>query len=99
MGGDTIVFTPNSGTALFRVPAAGGAPTALTTLDQGAGETSHRFPMFLPGGRRFVYTIRNTDPTKSALYAGDLDSNLKQRLFAAESNAVYSPPGYLLFVR
>jgi len=96
---DVIVFAPTTTGGLFRVPAAGGDATPVTALDQASGETSHRFPWFLPDGRHFLYTDRNADSDKSAVYVADLDSNTRRRVLVAPSNAVYSPPGYLLFVR
>jgi Tol biopolymer transport system component/predicted Ser/Thr protein kinase len=96
---DIIVFTPTLTGGLFQVPAAGGSTTAVTALDQTLGENSHRWPWFLPDGRHFLYTARNTDPEKSAVYVAELDSKNRQRVIAASSNTVYAPPGYLLFVR
>ncbi|MCH6556377.1 MAG: hypothetical protein IH797_07220, partial [Chloroflexi bacterium] len=37
---------------------AGGEATPITTLDQDAGENSHRFPWFLPEGRHYLYLAR-----------------------------------------
>jgi eukaryotic-like serine/threonine-protein kinase len=91
-----IVFSPNNGAGLFRVPAAGGSATPATTLE--SGEVTHRFPWFLPDGRHFLYLDRNSDAEKDAIYAGDLDSKIRSRIVAADSNAVYTP-GQLLFVR
>ncbi len=96
---DVIVFTPSYGAALFRVAASGGTPTAVTNLDESAGETSHRFPSFLPDGRHFLFTARSEKPDKTAIYAGDLNSRDRRLLLATSSNAVYSPPGLLLFMR
>ena len=93
------MFAPTTTGGLFRVPAAGGAATPVTTLDQASGETSHRFPWFLPDGRHFLYLDRNADRDKSGVYVADLGSNTRRRVLDAPSNAVYSPPGYLLFLR
>ena len=35
----------------------------------------------------------------SGVYVADIESEYRKRLIATDSNAVYSPPGYLLFVR
>ncbi len=51
----TIVFTPTTANGVWRVPAAGGTPERLTTLAQ--GETTHRWPQALPGGRAVLYTV------------------------------------------
>jgi serine/threonine protein kinase/Tol biopolymer transport system component len=96
---DVILFTPSFGAPLSRVAAAGGAATPVTTLNETAGETSHRFPWFLPDGRHFLFTVRSGNPEKTAVYAGDLQSKERRFLIAAASNAVYSPPGFLLFMR
>jgi serine/threonine-protein kinase len=54
-GDDTIVFSGANG--LMRVPASGGTPEALTTLDTAKGETWHLWPQFLPGGRQLLFTV------------------------------------------
>jgi Tol biopolymer transport system component/predicted Ser/Thr protein kinase len=95
---DVIVFGLFNG-AIFRVPAAGGSAAALTTIDKSSGETDHRYPWFLPDGRHFLYTAGNQETGKVAVYAGDLQSNSRKLVVAAYSNAVYAPPGYLLFAR
>ena len=53
---DTIIFTPNASRdiTLLRVPAAGGTPTALGKLGQGA--TTQRWPQVLPGDKAVLYT-------------------------------------------
>ena len=98
---DVIVFggrfSGNEGT--FRVPAAGGSAVPLTAVDRASGEIGHGCPWFLPDGHHFLYTASSREPEKVAIYAGDLDSKNRKRILAANSNAVYTPPGYLLFVR
>jgi Tol biopolymer transport system component len=96
---DVIVFASNLTVPLYRVAAAGGSAAPLTTLDQASGEVSHRFPWFLPDGRHYLFTVRNTNEAKTAIYVGDLESKDRRRLFAAASNAVYCPPGFVLFMR
>ena len=94
-----ITFAPTNTDGLFRVPAAGGTATLVTALNPATGETSHRFPWFLPDGHRFLYTAINRETEKIGIYAADLDSKNRKLVLAANSNAVYTPPGYLLFVR
>ena len=94
-----IVFTPGIFDGLYRVPGAGGVATPLIALDQSLGEDSLRCPWFLPDGHHFLYTARNSDGEKSAIYAGDLGSKEKRRILTAGSNAVYAPPGFVLFLR
>ena len=92
---DGVIVFGSGSSGLSRVPAAGGQPTPATTLDRGRQETSHRFPFFLPAGRRFVYLVQQGN----ALAVGSLDSPEVTRLVAADSQAMYARPGHLLFVR
>jgi Tol biopolymer transport system component len=94
-----IVFNPGYGYGLFRVPASGGARSPLTTLDQTAGETSHRYPWFLPDGKHVLYVAGATDRANENIWVADLDSKDRRRVMAASSNVAYAPPGFLLFAR
>jgi len=95
----TILVTPDLGTGVFRVPAAGGSPVPVTFIDKSLGETSHRFPQFLPDGRHFLYYARTSGTEKEWIYSASLDSKERRPLLQAASSVVYSPDGYLLFVR
>jgi eukaryotic-like serine/threonine-protein kinase len=92
-----IIFAPGLGTALYRVDAAGGEPQAVTTL--GDGQRSHRFPFFLPDGRRFVYYAEGSNTGNTGIFVSELDARTNRRVLAADSAAVPAPPGALLFVR
>ena len=100
---DVILFAPvvAGETGLFRIPAAGGVPTAVTTVDAAHGESNHNWPSFLPDGRHFLFSINRSGG--SAIYAGDLDSPSLVRLLPLDANENstldYAPPGYLLYVR
>jgi serine/threonine protein kinase len=93
----TILFTPDTGSGLARVDAAGGARVALTTLE--AKETSHRWPDFLPDGKHFLYFAHGSTSADSGIYLAALDSKERKLLLRNDSNAIYAAPGYLLFVR
>jgi eukaryotic-like serine/threonine-protein kinase len=94
----TILFAGLSG-PIFRVPAAGGAPRPVTKLDKTSSQFSHRWPQFLPDGRRFLFLGQATTSGNSTIYIGSLDGGEPKELLRNESNAIYAPPGYLLFVR
>ena len=55
--GGTIYFAPFNTSGLWSVSSAGGTPKAITSLDRGKGETSHRWPHVLPGGTAILFTI------------------------------------------
>ena len=90
---------------LLRVSATGGTPVPFTTVDKAQGENSHRWPQFLPGGRRFLYFVRATNLENSGVYVGSLDGpREKALLLRSPTNAIYVPDrgkpfGHLLWVR
>ncbi len=96
-----IVFTPSANSPLHRVPAAGGIATAVTALDESRGESTHRWPQFLPDGRRFLYYSWGA-AGQSGTYLGSLDSKEKTRILAGQGQSAFAPAGsegHLLFVR
>jgi eukaryotic-like serine/threonine-protein kinase len=95
---DVILFRLNPATPLYRVSAAGGDPTPVTTLDASRGESSHDWPQFLPDGRHFLFFVDGPQPDSSGVYVASLDSTVRRRVLAARSNALYAS-GYLLFLR
>ena len=76
----------------------GSGLASVTTLDTGAGETSHRWPSFLPNGRYFVYTIRG-QAASQGIHVASLDGTLDRLLVPDLSNAAVDPSGFLLFTR
>jgi hypothetical protein len=80
------------------VPAAGGKPTLVTTLDAGRQEDSHRQPFFLPDGRHFLFIARSAKREATRVDIGSLDSAERIHLLNIESKAIYTPPGYVLFL-
>jgi len=53
-----IVFAPNADGPLSRVSATGGPPAPVTKLR--AAQSGHRWPIFLPDGRHFLYLSRTS---------------------------------------
>lgn len=96
-----ILFASSAAGPLFQVPATGGAPVAVTTLDR---QSSHRWPYFLPDGRRFVFFAQGT-PDTTGIYLGSLDTPATHRLTAADTAGVVLPAAgsgdavWLLWVR
>ena len=99
---DVILFTPAPNAAIHRVPATGGTPTAVTMLDESAGDLLHRNPFFLPDGRHFLFVAvapRERGATgPRALLVGSLDAGAPRLLVDRGSLAMYTD-GHLLFVR
>jgi Tol biopolymer transport system component len=97
-GNGVIVFAPGVLEGLAQVPAAGGPTGPVTQLDPSQGENSHRYPHFLPDGRRFLFRVRSSRPERTGIYVGSLDSREYRYLIAADSDAIYAA-GHLLFAR
>ncbi|MFP5284359.1 MAG: protein kinase domain-containing protein, partial [Thermoanaerobaculia bacterium] len=94
----TILFAPTILSPLWRVGAGGGTAVPVTRLDPARRDTSHRSPVFLPDPKSFLLFVR-TDGDRSGIYAGSLGSPDLRFLLPSTSNALYAPPGHLLFVR
>ena len=95
-----ILFAPDTIGTIVRVAAGGGTPTEITRLDDGRGEFSHRWPQFLPDGRRFIYLARGkvNPTTNDGIYLTSLDGG-PSRLVATTSVAgTVLPPNHLLFL-
>jgi Tol biopolymer transport system component/tRNA A-37 threonylcarbamoyl transferase component Bud32 len=92
-----IVFAPRFNAALMRVDAAGGTPAPLAPLE--SGQSSQRWPQFLPDGRRYLYfSIAEQHPERAGVFMGSLDGGQPSRVLEADSQAVFAAPGYLLRV-
>jgi len=83
----TIIFAVG-GSALSRVSASGGAVSPLTNLDGSRGENAHYWPVFLPGGKRFLYFVRSTKVENGGIYVGHMDGSPSVRLVASLSSGI-----------
>jgi Tol biopolymer transport system component/tRNA A-37 threonylcarbamoyl transferase component Bud32 len=92
-----IAFAPARSGGLLQVPAAGGAPTPLTTLRRPL--VSHRLPHFLPDGRHLLYSVIRGDAAAQGVWLFDLDERREKRLLPVASDTQFVAPGYLAFVR
>ncbi|HEX4914782.1 MAG TPA: hypothetical protein VFV51_12535, partial [Vicinamibacterales bacterium] len=81
------------------VPATGGEPRAITTIDESAGEIRHLNPHFLPDGRHFLFTALHREVEKSTLRVGALGSATTELLGTNGSGAHYVEPGYLVYAQ
>jgi serine/threonine protein kinase len=96
-GDGTILYAGNAG-PIFSLSKAGGAPVEVTKVDKEHGQISHRFPHFLPDGKRFLYFVQGSEDVRG-VYVGDLEGTIKQRVLVSDAAAVYVRTGQLFFVR
>ncbi len=94
-----VLISPAFATGLYRVPATGGPMEQVTELDPSREESAHRYPCFLPDGRRFVFFVQSALPKHKGVYLGSLDSRETRFLVQSDTMAVYVSPGYLVFAR
>ena len=92
---DTIVFGSPNG--LMRVPAVGGDPEPLTTIDPDQGETEHRFPDVLPNLKGVLFTAWSGSPEESRLAVVSLDTGTVSYLLTGGSQPRYSPTGHIVY--
>jgi Tol biopolymer transport system component len=99
---NVIVFSPATTGPLHRVSGSGGVPVPASVLDAAYGDSSHRWPHFLPDGRHYVYTGSIgtcCPPSKPARVSiGELDSKDATTLLEVESSAAVAS-GHLFFLR
>ncbi|MGC1105014.1 MAG: hypothetical protein WA876_00610 [Candidatus Acidiferrales bacterium] len=90
----TILYSPTTVGGVYRVPASGGTPRQVTFIDK-SGSTSDRWPQFLPDGKHFLFYSEAR--SGFGTYIGSLAGGKPTLLIRGSSNAIYAPPGYLLF--
>jgi serine/threonine protein kinase len=93
-----IVFSPDTKT-LFRVSEEGGRAEEITKLDASRGELSHRWPVFLADGQRFLYLAQGSVQENRGLFVGSIDRSQPVFVVRTENNGALSAGGYLLFRR
>ena len=100
-----ILFAPSPAGPLLRIRDVGGPTSPVTTLDDTRQENSHRWPVFLPDGRHFLYYARSRQKENRAIFVGSLDSKETRFLMSGTSNVLFAPgfagasEGHLLFER
>ena len=86
-----IVAALDTASGLSLVPAEGGKPLALTKL--GFGESTHRWPQFLPEGRTVLFTVSATYANYDEAGIAVVSLKDRQPKTVLEHAGMY--PGYL----
>ena len=94
----TIVFASRFNEGLYRVPASGGEPVAITRLDTARRESAHAWPRFLGDGRHLAFLNRTTAEDRNQIGVVSIDGGAPKLLVKADALVGYEEP-YLLFVR
>jgi serine/threonine protein kinase/Tol biopolymer transport system component len=96
----TIIFAQTKRSGLSRVPATGGTPEPLTTLEK--GEKSHRWPRFLPGGKAALFTIQTAvmaSHDEARIGVVSLDTHQRRIVLDGGTNPQFVSTGHLLYFR
>jgi serine/threonine-protein kinase len=100
---DTIVYSPEYVTGLWRVPAAGGAPSPAVELDSEKGERTFRWPTVLPDGKTVLFTVGSTDSPNNYDNAGisafSLDTGERHDILQGANMVRFLAPDKLAFTR
>ncbi|MCC6350321.1 MAG: serine/threonine-protein kinase [Candidatus Eisenbacteria bacterium] len=95
-----IVLAPYPNGGIYKVSAAGGPLVQLTHPDSAHGVTGHRFPVFLPDGRHFLFSAIPAGPDgKGGVCVGSLDGGPTREIARGETGPVFVAPGWLLTTR
>ena len=99
----TIVYSPDATTPLFQVEATGGSARPVATLDEKAGERTHRWPAALPGSKAVLFTVGTVvspdNYDSSNIEAVVLATGERRVVVQGAGPARYAPTGHLLFAR
>jgi Tol biopolymer transport system component len=96
--GGVMLVSSQETKGIQRVPAGGGVPTPVTTLDAGRKEIAHLFPQFLPDGRHFIFQALTTNRAELTTFVGSIDSTERTPLVQTDY-ARFAAPNQLLYVR
>ncbi len=91
-----IVFSPATAGPLYRIPAFGGPPARVTSLEQ-THHVSHRWPQSLPDGNLLFFALGSEAFQPTGIYLAPMNG-LARRIIMSDTAAAYAPPGYLLVV-
>ena len=93
---NVIIYNPDYRDALWRISAGGGAATRLTKFE-GGKHTTHRWPVFLPDNKHFLFFGTNhSGNSEQGIYFGSLDDGSYKHVLDSDSGAQYAS-GFLLY--
>jgi eukaryotic-like serine/threonine-protein kinase len=96
---DTIVYTPNYTSGLWRVSSSGGTPRKLTDPTTAEGELGHFWPQVLPDGKHVLFTSFRTPAERSRIEVYSLENGTRAVVMDGGFSGQYVQSGHLLFAR
>ena len=96
VGAESIVFGGPEG--LSRLPADGGTPERITTVDAEGGEVDHRWPYVTADGGTLAYTVWSGSVDSARVRLRSLRTGIEKTLMPGISPRL-TPTGHLVFLR
>ena len=96
--GGVILYSLGVSAPIMRVSTRGGPVERATEIDGTTGP-DHRWPQFLPDGKRFLFSSTLGTAETRGVYLGSLDKTPPVRVVASDGAARFAPPDRLLTVR
>jgi eukaryotic-like serine/threonine-protein kinase len=94
-----VILYMTSEPGQFRiVDASSRSVTTISPAVSGSPRPYLQWPQFLPDGRHFLYYVP-TPVEGRGVYIGSIDSTDTRRVLKTDFKALYTAPGYLLFMR
>ena len=90
---ETIVLTRHAASIISRVPAAGGTPEPLTSMEN--EESGHWSPQILPGGKGLLFTVDVSGDSHTVVQS--LETNERKVVLRGIADAQYVPTGHLVY--
>ena len=91
-----ILFSPGVSNPIMRVSTRGGPAEALTETNTGGTGQDHRWPQFLPDGKRFLFSSTLGAQETRGIYIGSLDKTPYVRVLPSDSAGRFAAPDRLL---
>ena len=99
---DDYIWFGKINQVIYRVPAGGGDPVPVTTMDTTNREISHRFPCVLPDNKTVVFTVKQNNISSfddAIIAAENIETHQRTTLVRGGTFGRYTPAGYLLYSR
>jgi Tol biopolymer transport system component len=97
-----ILFSTDGSAPISRVSANGGKTIRVTNFDTTRHDNNHRFPVFLPDGKHFLFTSRinaSSPSNEDAIYLASLDTTFTPRIITKASSSLAYANGYLIYYK
>jgi Tol biopolymer transport system component len=95
----TILFARLDPPGIYRVSAAGGETSLVTSPEGPAGKGNHLWPFFLDGSRFLYMTNERSGLGRRDIRVASLDGRDTTVVAPLKSRVEYAPPGYLFYLR